>query len=144
MRLTAAAQAIAVAAALLALTACGSDTSATSSSTTAAAGKYDDQALQILDSVVKQDFKSATTHFDSTMQEKLSPQALGSAWDQYQAQFGKYESHGNPEDVPRGELTVVNIPLKMATEPGEFRATFHDGDGTVAGLFFLRTGVPVP
>jgi hypothetical protein len=113
-------------------------------SSTAAQGRYDGQAQQILDSIVRGDFNSATAHFDRTMQQRLSPEALASAWAQYQHQFGAYQSHGDPQDVPRADLTVVNIPLKMATLPGEFRVTFHDNDGTVAGLFFLRTGVPVP
>ncbi len=136
-----------MAAASLALTACGSGSSGTSSagpSTTAAQGQYDQQAEQILDSIVRGDSNSATAHFDPTMQQKLTPQALTSAWTEYQQQFGTYQSHGDPQDVPRGDLTVVNIPLKMATMPGEFRVTFHDNDGTVAGLYFLETGVPVP
>lgn len=146
-KLTTATQAIAVAAASFALTACGSGSNSGTSSTTsgvAAQGQYDQQAQQILDSIVRGDSNSATAHFDPTMQQKLSPQALASAWAEYQQQFGAYQSDGDPQDVPRGDLTVVNIPLKMATMPGEFRVTFHDNDGTVAGLFFLRTGVPVP
>jgi Protein of unknown function (DUF3887) len=118
--------------------------STTASSTTAAQGKYDQQAEQTLESIVQKDFASATAHFDSTMKEKLSAQALASAWDQYQQQFGTYESHGDPQDVARGNLTVVNIPLKMAKMPGEFRVTFHDGDGTIAGLYLLKSGMPVP
>jgi hypothetical protein len=38
---------------------------------------------------------------------------------------------------------VVNIPLKMATKPGQFRMTFHDSDGTADGLWFLKAGLPV-
>ena len=148
-----AAQAFTVAAAALATTACGSGvntgtssstSSVAASSSTAARGQYDGQAQQILDSIARGDFNSATAHFDCTMQQKLSPEALASAWAEYQQQFGTYQSHGDPQDVPRADLTVVNIPLKMATLPGEFRVTFHDNDGTVAGLFFLKTGVPVP
>jgi Protein of unknown function (DUF3887) len=150
-KLTSVAQAVAVAATSLALTACGSgansgttSSSSAASSPSVAQAQYGEDALHILDYVVKGDFDSATAIFDSTMQEKLTPQALGSAWDEYQQQFGKYESHGDPQDVPRGDLNVVNIPLTMATMPGEFRVTFHTNDATVAGLYFLKTGVPVP
>ena len=45
-------------------------------------------------------------------------------------------------NVALGELTVVNIPLQMQTQPGEFRVTFHP-DKTVAGLYFLKAGTPV-
>lgn len=76
------------------------------------------------------------------MKQQLTPEALASTWTTYQEAFGKYLSHGAPQDVLLGELTVVNVPLQMEKEPGEFRVTFHP-DATVAGLYFLKTGVPV-
>lgn len=103
----------------------------------------DQLAVQLLDAVVRGDFPAVTTHFDSNMQQKLTPEQLASAWTEYQQYLGNYQSHGDAQDVPRGHLTVVNIPLQMCREPGQFRVTFHN-DGTVAGLFFLRAGVPVP
>jgi uncharacterized protein DUF3887 len=143
---------LAVAATLLALTACGSgsdgaNTTAPSSaeaSTTVAKEQFDQDALHILDYITKGDFDSATAIFDDEMQERLTPQSLSSAWEQYQQEFGAYQSHGDPQDVSRGDLTVVNVPLAMATMPGEFRVSFHNDDATVAGLYFLKTGVPVP
>jgi Protein of unknown function (DUF3887) len=108
----------------------------------AAPGRDDQLALQILDAVVREDFVAATTAFDATMKQQLSPSGLGSAWTTYQLEFGKYQSHGNPQDVLLGELTVVNVPLQMQNMLGEFRVTFHP-DATVAGLYFLKTGVPV-
>lgn len=38
-------------------------------------------------------------------------------------------------------VTVVNVPLQMQQQPGQFRVSFRDKDGKVAGLFFLKTGV---
>jgi Protein of unknown function (DUF3887) len=76
------------------------------------------------------------------MKQKLTPEDLSSSWTTYQEAFGKYQSHGAPQDVPLGELTVVNTPLQMERQPGEFRVTFHP-DQTVAGLFFLKAGTPV-
>ena len=46
-------------------------------------------------------------------------------------------------DIAHGDLTVVNVPLAMATMPGEFRVAFHNDDATVSGLYFLKTGVPI-
>jgi hypothetical protein len=43
----------------------------------------------------------------------------------------------------RGEPTVEQVPVQLANSSGEIRITFHP-DGTIAGLFFLRPGVPVP
>lgn len=89
------------------------------------------------------DYAAFTAHFDILMQQKLTPQQMASAWATYQQALGTYQSHRDPEDVPRGELTIVNVRLQMAELPGQFRVTFHK-DGTVAGLYFLRAGVPVP
>ncbi|WP_082948915.1 DUF3887 domain-containing protein [Mycobacterium sp. 1274756.6] len=108
------------------------------------AQRRDDQlATEILENIVNHEFDAATARFDDDMKEKLPPAELSSAWTTYQQQLGSYESHGGPESVPRGEFTVVNIPLNMTEAPGQFRVTFHD-DGTVAGLYFLVAGVPVP
>jgi hypothetical protein len=154
---------IAVAAAFVAtalwLTACGSDkhggnasqptvpsssaSSSTAGSTNPAPDQYNQLALQILDAVVRGDNAGATAHFDADLKEKLPPDKLAASWTNYQQTFGDYQSHGSPQQVPRGDLTVVNVPLQMSQQPGEFRVTFHNNQ-TVAGLFFLRTGVPVP
>ncbi|ORA35485.1 hypothetical protein BST20_18030 [Mycobacterium branderi] len=103
----------------------------------------DELALATLDNIVQGDDTAATAHFDPRMQAALPAQALGQAWTNYQQTLGPYQSHGDPEDLQRGDLTVVNVPLQMAHAPGQFRLTVHP-DGTIAGLFFLRQGVPVP
>lgn len=147
-----------LAVAFLGLTACGSSgnggktgastatssaasSSATSASTTATSDQDSQLALQILDAVVRGDFKAATARFDSKLQQELPPDQLGAAWATYQDAFGKYQSHGDPTQVPVRDLTVVSVPLKMERKPGEFRASFQR-DGTVAGIYFLETGVP--
>lgn len=113
------------------------------SSPAAAAPSQDDQlALQILDAITRGDFQAAATGFDSQMKQKLTPQDLSSSWTTYQQAYGTYQSHGDPQDVAVGALTVVSIPLQMQTQPGEFRVTFHP-DQTVAGLFLLKAGTPV-
>lgn len=104
--------------------------------------QYDRIALQILNDIVSGDFAAATAHFDARTRKQLPPAALAEAWESYQDQFGRYQSHGNPKDVTFGEFTVVNVPLSMERRPGEFRVTFHE-DGTVAGLWFLGTGTPI-
>jgi hypothetical protein len=103
----------------------------------------DQLAQATFDQIVAGDYAGATTQFDQNLQKMLPAAALGQAWSAYQQTFGAYQSHGDPEDVQRGDLTVVNLPLQMARRPGQFRLTVHP-DGTVAGLYFLREGVPVP
>ncbi|MER5727356.1 DUF3887 domain-containing protein [Streptomyces sp. NPDC002138] len=104
--------------------------------------RYDQIALQTLDAIVSGDYAAATAHFDTNMRKLLTPDALGGAWAAYQAKFGSYQSHGDPKDVLFGEFTVVNVPLTMEHQPGEFRVTLHM-DGSIAGLQFLQTGVPI-
>lgn len=103
----------------------------------------DQVALATLDGIVRGDYPAAAAPFDSRMQKMLPAKALGQAWSTYEQTFGGYQSHGDPEDVPCGELTVVNIPLQMAHRPGQFRVSVHP-DGSVSGLYFLKEGVPVP
>jgi len=103
----------------------------------------DQVALAALDNIVAGNYQAAVAPFDARMQKMLTPKTLGQAWDTYQRQFGAYQSHGDPEDVPHGNLTVVNVPLQMQNRPGQFRISVHP-DGSVSGLYFLREGVPVP
>jgi hypothetical protein len=111
--------------------------------TSAPQSQYDQLALQILDAIVREDFDAATQPFDTSLKKRLSPEVLASGWATYQQRFGNYQSHDDPQDVKRGDLTVVNVPLQMAKMPGEFRTTFHS-DGTVSGLWLLKAGVAVP
>jgi hypothetical protein len=148
------------AATLLALTACqsgrggntaspttapspGASAPAAAAPTSPAPGQGDKRALQMLNQIIQGEFAAVRTDFDSAMQERLSCEKLSSAWAAYQQTFGSYQSHEDPQDVSRGDLTVVNVPLHMALTPGQLRVTFHR-DGTVAGLYFLRAGIPVP
>ncbi len=118
-------------------------TSAVAPAPAASASTPDELALATLDHIVAGDFVAAAAPFDPTLQKRLPPNALGQAWGTYQQLQGGYLSHGDPQDTPRGDLTVVNVPLQMAKQPGQFRLSVH-GDGTVSGLYFLKEGVPVP
>lgn len=108
-----------------------------------AAPDYDRLALDTLDEVLRDDFAAVSARFDEALRSQASPEFLAKSWKDYQEAFGAYQSHGNPEQVPFSEGTVVRVPLRMAERPGEFRVTF-DGDGQITGLYFLRAGVPVP
>lgn len=103
----------------------------------------DQVALSTLDEIVRGDYPAAAAEFNPTMRTLLPVQALQQSWDLYQQAFGAYQSHGVPENVQRGEVTVVNVPLQMARRPGQFRLSVQP-DGTVTALTFLREGVPVP
>ncbi|KRD14256.1 hypothetical protein ASE48_04355 [Mycobacterium sp. Root265] len=103
----------------------------------------DQVALATLDEIVRGDYPAAAADFNPTMQSLLPTQALQQSWDLYQQVFGAYQSHGVPENIQRGDVTVVNVPLQMTRRPGQFRLSVQP-DGTVASLTFLKEGVPVP
>jgi len=106
-----------------------------------AAVDYDQLALDELDKIVNGS-DEVTSGFDDTMRQRLSADQVAASWAAYQKQFGNYQSHGDPADIPRGALTVVDVPLTMERGPGLFRTTF-DPDGHIAGLFLLKSGTPV-
>ena len=108
-----------------------------------AADAPDQVAMTAIDDIAAGNYAAVTARFDPELQKRLSPKALQQVWDGYQRTFGAYQSHGGPEDTARGDLTVVNVPLQMDRMPGQFRVKIHP-DGTIAGVYFLREGVPVP
>ena len=108
-----------------------------------AADAPDQVAMTTIDDIAAGNYAAVTARFDPELQKRLSPKALQQVWDGYQRTFGAYQSHGDPEDTPRGDLTVVNIPLQMDRKPGQFRVKVHP-NGTIEAVYFLREGVPVP
>ena len=108
-----------------------------------AADAPDQVAMTTIDDIAAGNYAAVTARFDPELQKRLSPKALQQVWDGYQRTFGAFQSHGGPEDTTRGDLTVVNVPLQMDRMPGQFRVKIHP-DGTIAGVYFLREGVPVP
>ena len=126
-----------------AITALGIGVTLGAAPTATAADAPDQVALTTIDDIAAGNYAAVTARFDPELQKRLSPKALQQVWDGYQRTFGAYQSHGGPEDTPRGDLTVVNVPLQMDRMPGQFRVKIHP-DGTIAGVYFLREGVPVP
>lgn len=108
-------------------------------------GQADDErlALDTLDEVVRGDFAAVSARFDETLRHQATPEALAQSWKDYQEQFGPYRSHGDPQQVTSVHGSVVTVPLQMENGAGDFRVTFNEG-GHLIGLYFLRTGVPVP
>ena len=84
---------------------------------------------------------AATTGFTPAMTQIVPAAALAQDWTRYQQLLGTYQSHGQPQDLPQGTMTVVNLPLSMSHTPGQLRVTV-DHDGHIAGLFFLNAGTP--
>jgi hypothetical protein len=104
---------------------------------------FEAQASQLVDDIVAGRFATVGERFDPTMLDVQSEEGLASAWLTYQEVLGSFQSAGQPHPLLRGHLTVEQVPVQLARSEGEIRIVFHP-DGTIAGHFFLRTGVPVP
>ena len=111
-------------------------------------GTMDDSALtertkEIVGNIFAGRYAPVREQFDPTMEAKLSEEGLAKATSAYEATFGSFVSMGEPEIVDRAALRVVNVPLEMSEAEGQARITF-DARGRIAGLFLLKSGLPVP
>jgi hypothetical protein len=107
------------------------------------AGPFASEANDIVDSLTSGDFDAVAAKFDPTMSAHLHVSDLANNWRTYQEVLGTYRSHSAPISVMRGQLDVERVPLILGDGKGEVRITFHP-DGTVAGLYFLKSGAPLP
>lgn len=103
---------------------------------------FDDRANQVLCLILAGRFADVRAQFDATMLAALSEEQLADAWRGYLDIFGEFESAGRPTSLPFGANIVEQVPVRMARSEGEIRVTFNP-DGTIAGLFFLRPGIPI-
>jgi hypothetical protein len=110
---------------------------------TSVGGSFDAQAQQVVANLSLGNYADVEARFDATVAAQLPRAALANAWVTYQQSLGTFQSAGQPTSVMRGDLTVEQVPVQLSQGPGEVRITFHP-DGTIAGIFFLRPGVPVP
>lgn len=114
--------------AALSLTGCGNAAPAPSHA--------DQLAVAVVDNLAGSNVAAATTDFSPAMAQMLPAANLTQKWKHYQEVLGDYRSHGQPQDIAQGPLTVVNVPLSMAQKPGQLRVTV-DQSGHVAGLFLI-------
>jgi hypothetical protein len=104
--------------------------------------EFDKRATQDLRAIQRGDCTTVVRHFDALMANLTAPQ-LCTGYRTYTEQFGSLTKEGTAFSTRRGALVVVRIPLHLQHANGEYRETYHP-DGTVAGLYFLKPGVPVP
>jgi GNAT superfamily N-acetyltransferase len=100
------------------------------------------RTLGYLADVVRGQCAPVAAAYDPLMRSKLTAARTCAGWSAYGQVFGSYVSHGQPTATSWGLFTVVRVPLRMSAGPGEFRVTF-DPSGQIAGLYFLRPGVPL-
>jgi hypothetical protein len=100
-------------------------------------GHADRLAVAVLNNLVVNKAEAAIADFTPAMARTLPAANLSQKWKRYQEVLGDYRSHGQPQDVAQGPLTVVNLPLAMAQKPGHLQVTV-DQSGHIAGLFLLE------
>lgn len=94
-------------------------------------------ALGHLDSIVVGNYAAVVGAFDPRLRGQLNTDGLARAWADFQRTHGIYRAHGAPLVAPRGELSVVTVPLSMSYQRAQFQITFH-ADGRIAGLYLLN------
>ena len=104
--------------------------------------RFDGTATADLAHLTKGECTAVTAHFDATMTSGLSATKLCDAYLAYVREFGDLRGQDAAYTVQRGQISVVRIVLHLATADGEFRESFHK-DGSVAGLYLLKAGVPL-
>jgi hypothetical protein len=105
---------------------------------TAPAVIFEPLALGHLDNIAKNEHAAVANAVDSKMRKELTADGIAKGWAQYEQTHGSYKSHGRPKVIPHGELTVVEVPLDMERQKGQFRIIFNNGDGLIAGVYFLN------
>lgn len=82
-----------------------------------------------------------TAHFDPTMRDALSEDALAAAWAQIVGLSGAFEAHGAPEVARADDMTITETPLSMEAGDYTVRISYRD-DRSIAGLYILPDGTP--
>ena len=116
---------------------------ACSSKAAPATGPTADAATKLVDDVAAGNFAAITSHFDAKMAPNYSGKQLAQDWQGFQQAFGDYESHGEPKETKRGTVTIEQVPVKLSKRNGEVRISYNP-DLTIAGLYFLKRGEPLP
>lgn len=94
-------------------------------------------ALGHLGSIVVGNYGAVVGALDPNLRRQLNTDVLARTWADFQRTHGSYRSHGEPMVAPRGEMSVVNVPLNMSSQRGQFQITFHP-DGRIAGIYLLN------
>ena len=116
---------------------------ACSSHTKYSASPFDAKADRVVKELAAGQADPIVSQFDATMRDGQNAEKLTTAWRTYEERFGQFVSAERAKATKRGDLTVERVTVKMAHSAGEIRVTYHP-DGTIAGLYFLKPGVPVP
>ena len=99
-------------------------------------------ALSALSAIQRGDCATVEAQLNGDMRSRLSAQQMCTDFHSYLAVYGDVVSHGSPKVTTIGADEVVQVPLHLTRSDGEFRVTY-DGSRRIAGLYFLKPGVPL-
>ena len=80
---------------------------------------------------------------DQRLKQQITPVRLAAGWAAYPRGFSRQLGRGTPRTVVAGSLDVMRVSLRVASMTDEFRVSVEHRTGKVAGIFFLRPGVPL-
>ncbi len=95
-------------------------------------------ATQFVETLAREDFKSAVQQFDSTMQTKVSPEALQSFWADLTTILGKFQRHLAPRTLKTQQDDVVLVPCQFEKGTVTVKTVFNS-DKKITGLQFIPT-----
>lgn len=94
-------------------------------------------AVAVIEDLVSGRWTPIVEQFDPAMRDGLSEDALAAAWTQVIGLSGTLESHGEPEVLRAGDVTITNTALWLEAGDYTARIAFRD-DQTIAGLHLLE------
>ena len=102
---------------------------------------YINQAKTLLLTLNIADFQKATTFFDESVANQVSPAVLKKAWEQLEGQVGDIKSTGRPRIEGGGSQKVVYIPCVFENITLDFKVPFSDKQKAL-GFFFVPHADP--
>lgn len=94
-------------------------------------------AAAVIEDLASGQWSRIAEQFDPTMRDGLSEDTLAAAWTQVVGLSGALESHGAPEVLRAGDVTVTNTALWLEAGDYTARIAFRD-DRTIAGLHIME------
>lgn len=101
------------------------------------------EARAVMSDIADGNYADVHSRFDEGMMAALSLDQLKQGWEDFVSLKGDFQSQGPAEVTERAEITVIDIELVMADDPGVARVTLN-GQGEISGLFFLAEDIPIP
>ncbi len=94
--------------------------------------------LELVESLVKEDFTVVTQDFDNQIAALLTPEKIKEAWDITTSQFGPFVKHIETRIEKYWKFTTVIVTCQFARSKVDIKVTFSR-TGKISGLLILKT-----